>query len=49
MDDAALAEPSWCGAGGSAGDHPALASRWFQDVLAQRFFSAHFFVKRVKS
>src|SRR5512147_2266933 len=22
-DDAALAEPSWCGAGGSAGDHPA--------------------------
>ena len=33
MDDAALAEPSWCGAGGSAGDHPALASRWFQNVL----------------
>src|SRR6478672_254195 len=24
MDDAALAEPSWCGAGGSAGDHPAV-------------------------
>jgi hypothetical protein len=22
------------GAGGSAGDHPALASRWFQNVLA---------------
>jgi len=34
MDDAALAEPSWCGAGGSAGDRPALASRWVQNVLA---------------
>jgi hypothetical protein len=34
LDDPALAEPSWCGAGGSAGDHPALASRWFQNVLA---------------
>jgi hypothetical protein len=34
MDDAALAEPSWCGAGGSARDRPALASRWFQSVLA---------------
>jgi hypothetical protein len=34
MDDAALAEPSRCGAGGSAGDHPALASRWFQNGLA---------------
>ena len=29
-----LAEPSECGAGSSAGDHPALASRWFQNVLA---------------
>ena len=27
-------EPSWCGAGGSAGDRPALASRWVQNVLA---------------
>ncbi|MGA7184222.1 MAG: hypothetical protein WBY67_13130 [Pseudolabrys sp.] len=34
LDDAALAEPSWCGAGGSAGDHPAVASRWFQSLLA---------------
>jgi hypothetical protein len=34
MDDAALAEPVWCGAGGSAGDRPALASRWVQNVLA---------------
>jgi hypothetical protein len=34
MDDSALADPSWCGPGGSAGDHPAMASRWFQSVLA---------------
>jgi len=34
MDDPALAEPAWCGAGGSAGDRPALASRWVQNVLA---------------
>ena len=24
----------WCGAGRSAADHPALASRWFQNLLA---------------
>jgi hypothetical protein len=34
MDDAALAGPAWCGPSGSAGDHPALASRWFQCILA---------------
>jgi transposase InsO family protein len=30
MDDPIVAEPSWCSAGGSARDHPALASRWLQ-------------------
>jgi len=34
MDDQCLAKLSWCGAGGSAGDHPALAPRRFQNVLA---------------
>ncbi|HZP08282.1 MAG TPA: hypothetical protein VFB18_02960 [Methyloceanibacter sp.] len=34
MDDADLAEPAWCGAGGSAGDRSAMASRWVQNVLA---------------
>jgi len=24
----------WPGSGGAAGDHPAMASRWFQSVLA---------------
>jgi len=34
MDDANLAEPSWRGPGGSAGDHPAMASHWIKGVLA---------------
>ena len=34
MDDQAMAEPAWCGPGGSAGDHPAMASRRLQGVLA---------------
>src|SRR5450759_2850209 len=34
MDDQAMAEPAWCGPGGSAGDHPAVASRWLQNLLA---------------
>ena len=33
-DDSALAKPSWCGPGRSAGDHPAVASGRFQSVLA---------------
>jgi hypothetical protein len=38
MDDPALAEPYWCGPGGATGDHPAMASRWFQSVLALEIF-----------
>jgi hypothetical protein len=34
MDDQALAAPSWFGPVGSAGDDPAMASRWFQSILA---------------
>jgi hypothetical protein len=34
LDDVGLAEPSCCGAGGSAGDDLALAARWLQNVLA---------------
>jgi hypothetical protein len=34
LDDSALAEPAWCGAGRSTGDHRSLASSRLQDVLA---------------
>jgi hypothetical protein len=34
MDDPALAGPTQPCSGGSAGDDPAVASRWFQSVLA---------------
>jgi hypothetical protein len=34
MDDPALAGPTQPCSGSSAGDDPAVASRWFQSVLA---------------
>src|SRR5450759_4668047 len=34
MDDQAMAEPAWCDPGGSAGDHPGMASRRLQNLLA---------------